>query len=101
MAPPFVHLHVHTDFSLLDGTARCAGLAKAAKDFGMPAVACTDHGNMCCAMEFITAMKAEGVKPIIGCEFYVAPSSRFKQDNNEQHYSGFHLVCLEIGRAHV
>ncbi|MGI6354165.1 MAG: DNA polymerase III subunit alpha [Lentisphaeria bacterium] len=94
MAPPFVHLHVHTDFSLLDGTAKCADLAKAAKEFGMPAVACTDHGNMCAAMEFIKAMKAEGVKPIIGCEFYVAPTSRFKQDNNEQHYSGFHLVCL-------
>ncbi|MDD4098309.1 MAG: DNA polymerase III subunit alpha [Lentisphaeria bacterium] len=94
MPPPFVHLHVHTDFSLLDGTAKCADIAKAAKEFGMPAVACTDHGNMCAAMEFTKAMQAEGIKPILGCEFYVAPTSRLKQDNSEQHYSGFHLVCL-------
>lgn len=73
----FTHLHVHTEFSNLDGAIRVKELAKKAKKLGMSAVAITDHGNMCGAVSFFDAMTAEGIKPIIGCEFYVAPGSRF------------------------
>jgi DNA polymerase-3 subunit alpha len=92
--PEFVHLHVHTDFSSLDGACRIEDLAVQAKEWGMPAVACTDHGNMSAAIEFYEAMSKHGIKPIIGCEFYVAPSSRKTRDSNERHNQGFHLVLL-------
>ncbi len=94
MSIPFVHLHVHTDYSLLDGSETCAGIAAAAAEFGMPAVACTDHGNMSACYEFYNAVRGKGLKPILGCEFYVAPGSRLVQDNTVDHYQGFHLVCL-------
>jgi DNA polymerase-3 subunit alpha len=94
MAAPFVHLHVHTDFSLLDGTASCAGIAALAKEYGMRAVACTDHGIMSGCMEFAKAMKAVGVKPIFGCEFYVAPGDHRVMDNSIPYCKGFHLICL-------
>ena len=70
-APPFVHLHVHTHYSLLDGATRIQALIDRAKQFDMPAVAITDHGNMFGAIElYRTAVKA-GIKPIIGCETYL------------------------------
>ncbi|NLE56564.1 MAG: PHP domain-containing protein, partial [Lentisphaerae bacterium] len=94
MASPFVHLHVHTDFSLLDGTASCKGIAALAKEYGMSAVACTDHGNMSACVEFAKAMKEAGVKPIFGCELYVAPTDYTVTDNSIPHFKGFHLVCL-------
>ncbi|BCX48280.1 DNA polymerase III alpha subunit [Haloferula helveola] len=73
MSDSFVHLHVHTEYSLLDGMNRCKQLAKRAKELGMPAVAMTDHGNLFGAVEFFQACEAEGVKPIFGCEIYLAP----------------------------
>ena len=76
----FVHLHLHTQYSLLDGANRPADLARHVSKLGMPACAITDHGNMFGAVEFYDAMKSEGVKPIIGCEMYVAYGSRFHQE---------------------
>ena len=94
MTDQFVHLHVHTDYSMLDGACRIEGLAELASSWGMPALACTDHGNMCAAVEFYQTMSKHGVKPIIGCEFYVAPSSRLTRDAKEPHVQGYHLVLL-------
>ncbi|MEA1899521.1 MAG: DNA polymerase III subunit alpha [Thermodesulfobacteriota bacterium] len=73
--PPFVHLHVHTQYSLLDGAIRIDALLKRAIDFGMDSVAITDHGTMFGVLEFFEKAGKAGVKPIIGCEFYVAPRS--------------------------
>ena len=94
MSIPFVHLHVHTDFSLLDGTTKCKDIAKTCKEMGMTACAITDHGNMSGTMEFIDVMQKEGLKPIIGCEFYVAPGDCRDKNNQVAHYTGYHLVCL-------
>ncbi|HVE74148.1 MAG TPA: PHP domain-containing protein, partial [Mycobacteriales bacterium] len=77
MSDQFVHLHVHTEYSMLDGAARVSDLFASAAEMGMPALACTDHGNMYGAFDFYKAGKAAGVKPIIGIEAYVAPGSRF------------------------
>src|SRR3954468_14741421 len=73
----FAHLHLHTEYSLLDGASRPEELAKRIAKLGMPACAITDRGNMFGAVEFYNAMKKEKVKPIIGCEMYVAYGSRF------------------------
>ncbi len=78
----FVHLHVHTEFSLLDGACRIKELAKLVKELGQNAVAITDHGVMYGVIDFYRACLAEGVKPIIGCEVYVAPRTRFDRDRN-------------------
>ena len=74
---PFVHLHNHSDFSLLDGASRVNEIVDLAARYNMPAVALTDHGNMFGAIAFYQAAKRKGVKPILGCETYVAPGSRF------------------------
>ena len=74
--PSFVHLHTHTHYSLLDGANRINDLAETAKAYDMPALAMTDHGNMFGAVEFYKTLKGVGVKPIIGCELYVAAGSR-------------------------
>ncbi len=79
MEKNFIHLHVHTEYSLLDGAARINELLDAAKNFGMSALAITDHGNMYGVINFYKAAKARGIKPIIGCEVYVAPGSRFER----------------------
>ncbi|MBC8432122.1 MAG: DNA polymerase III subunit alpha [Desulfobacterales bacterium] len=82
--PDFVHLHVHTEYSLLDGALRIDPLLKRARDFDMEAVAITDHGTMFGILEFYQKAHRAGIKPIIGCEFYVAPrsiSDRTPQDN--------------------
>ena len=76
-ADSFVHLHLHTEYSLLDGAIRTKELMKKAKQFGMPAVAITDHGNLFGAIEFYKAAEKEGIKPIIGCEVYMAPGLDF------------------------
>jgi DNA polymerase III alpha subunit len=73
----FTHLHLHTEYSLLDGACRLSRLAKAAKEKGMTALAITDHGVMYGAVDFYKECKKQGIKPIIGCEVYVAPQSRF------------------------
>jgi DNA polymerase-3 subunit alpha len=94
----FVHLHLHTEYSLLDGASRPEALAKRVAQLGMPACAITDHGNMFGAVEFYNAMKAEGVKPIIGCEMYVAYGSRFDKSSVEDQQADAgannHLIVL-------
>jgi DNA polymerase-3 subunit alpha len=93
----FVHLHVHSEYSLLDGACRVKDIAKTVKALGQNAVAITDHGAMFGAAEFYLACKEEGIKPIIGCEVYVAPETRFdkKRDNAYNHMI---LLCKnEVG----
>ncbi|HEY0372561.1 MAG TPA: DNA polymerase III subunit alpha [Thermoanaerobaculia bacterium] len=94
----FVHLHLHTEYSLLDGASRPEDLAKRVGKLGMPACAITDHGNMFGAVEFYNAMKKEGVKPIIGCEMYVAYGSRFDkagvEDGQADAGANNHLIVL-------
>jgi len=91
----FVHLHLHSQYSLLDGAIRLDDLVKKVKAQNMPAVAVTDHGCMFGAIEFYTKCKAEGVKPIIGAELYVAPGSRTVKDGGSADgVSNFHLVLL-------
>ena len=87
---PFVHLHVHTEYSLLDGAARIKKMVKLAKEYGMPAVAMTDHGNMYGATHFFDACKEQKIKPIFGTEFYVADDLTNK--NGKQKLA--HLVLL-------
>ncbi len=89
----FVHLHVHTAFSLLDGSARVDRLVKRAKALGQPAVAITDHGNMYGVIDFYKAAKAADVQPIIGCEVYVATRTRFDRQAKLDD-SQYHLVLL-------
>lgn len=89
----FVHLHIHSEFSLLDGANRIKDLPVRAKELGMDAIAITDHGSMFGAIDFYKACKANEVKPIIGCEVYVAPRSRHDKDPNiDGKYS--HLILL-------
>ena len=90
----FVHLHVHTEFSLLDGACRIDRIAKKAKALGQTALAVTDHGVMYGAVAFYKACQAEGIRPIIGCEVYVAPRSRFqKEHGTDSGYSHLILLC--------
>lgn len=86
----FVHLHVHTEYSLLDGAIRCSQLAARCAEWGMPAVAMTDHGVMYGAVEFYQQCKAAGVKPIIGCEMYVSPDGI---DSRQKKYNHFILLA--------
>ncbi len=94
MSSEFVHLHVHTDYSLLDGACSLSGLADLASEYGMPAVAMTDHGAMGGAIEFYKTMNKSRVKPIIGCETYVSPTTRFDRDQFRDDIKGYHLVLL-------
>ncbi len=89
----FVHLHVHSEYSLLDGANRIKDLPVRAKELGMKSIAITDHGVMYGVIDFYKACKKEGIKPIIGCEVYVAPRSRFdKEPNIDNKYN--HLILL-------
>ena len=89
----FTHLHLHTQFSLLDGACRLGNLVSRAKELGMTSLAITDHGNMYGAVDFYDECKKQGVKPIIGCEVYVAPRTRFDRDKVlDKEYN--HLVLL-------
>lgn len=89
----FVHLHVHSEFSLLDGASRVKDLPVRAKELGMDAIAITDHGVMFGAIDFYKACRANDVKPIIGCEVYVAPRTRFdKEAGIDNKYN--HLILL-------
>ena len=90
----FVHLHVHTEFSLLDGACRIEGLVRRAKELGQTAVAITDHGVMYGAVAFYKACCTEGIKPIIGCEVYVAPRTRFDKEHGiDSEYTHLILLC--------
>src|SRR3989338_1364607 len=90
----FVHLHVHTQYSLLDGACLLEKLIEKARDLRMPACAITDHGNIFGAIEFYDLAVKNGVKPIIGCEVYVAPTSRFEKSSHGIQEASFHLILL-------
>jgi DNA polymerase-3 subunit alpha len=92
-APPFVHLHVHTQYSLLDGAIRIDPLLQKASEFNMPALAITDHGTMFGALEFHEKARKQGLRPIIGCEMYIAPR-RLHDKTAEDHKGVTHLVLL-------
>ncbi len=94
MSDSFVHLHLHTEYSTLDGAVRIPALMKKAKEFGMPAVALTDHGVMYGAVEFYNEAKKTGIKPIIGCEVYMAPGSLFEKKAASQRDASFHFTLL-------
>src|SRR3954452_14013046 len=89
----FVHLHLHTEYSLLDGAIRMKYLMQKAAEFKMPAVAITDHGNLFGAIEFYQEAKRAGIKPIIGCEAYIAPRSH-KDRSTTPGASAFHFTLL-------
>ncbi len=88
----FSHLHVHTEYSLLDGMCRIPHLVERARELGMDSLAITDHGVMYGAIEFYLAAREAGIKPIIGCEVYVAPNSRFSRNASDK--NNYHLVLL-------
>ena len=92
--PDFVHLHNHSDYSLLDGAASIASLIKKAQSLGMKHLALTDHGNMFGAVKFYNACKEAGINPIIGSEFYVAPGSRHIKSGTEKGNRYYHLLLL-------
>ncbi|RKJ05250.1 DNA polymerase III subunit alpha [bacterium D16-54] len=90
----FTHLHVHTEYSLLDGSCKIHELVQCAKDLGMDSMAVTDHGVMYGVIDFYRAAKEVGIKPIIGCEVYVAPGSRFDRESGSGEDRYYHLVLL-------
>lgn len=91
--PDFTHLHVHTQYSILDGASPIGPLLQKAADDGMKALAITDHGNMYGVLEFTDTAKKLGIKPIIGCEMYVADGSRWEKKGREDR-SGYHMIVL-------
>lgn len=91
---PFTHLHVHSQYSILDGAASVRGLVAKAKGDGMTALALTDHGNMFGIKEFYDTCRKEGIKPILGCETYVSIRSRFEKSDAKLDRSGEHLILL-------
>jgi len=97
--PPFVHLHCHSHYSLLDGAGSIDRLIERAKALRMNALALTDHGNLYGALEFYQKAKAAGIKPIIGYEAYVAPGSRFHRDAASMKEANFHLTLLARDRT--
>ena len=102
-ATPFVHLHLHSQYSLLDGAIKLDPLFQRARALGMEAVALTDHGNLFGAVEFYEGARAHGIKPILGCETYVASGSRFERERRERDESGFdaihHLLLLAMNET--
>lgn len=91
---PFVHLHSHTEFSLLDGISRLPDMVRRAKELEQPALAITDHGNMYAAIYFYKECMSQGVKPIIGCEVYVTEGSRFDKPEGRSRERLKHLILL-------
>ncbi len=89
----FVHLHTHSEFSLLDGMSRIEDLVRRTKELGMRSIALTDHGNMYATVDFFTKAKDHGIKPILGCELYMAPRTRFDKETREDR-SPHHLTVL-------
>jgi len=100
VATPFVHCHLHSQYSLLDGAIKIDPLFARARELDMPAVSLTDHGNLFGVIEFYEAARRAEVKPIIGCEVYVASGSRFEKEKRERDDSGFdainHLILLAM-----
>ncbi len=101
----FAHLHVHSEYSLLDGAARLEKLVAKAKELKFPAIALTDHGNLFGSVDFYTSCAKAGVKPILGCELYVAPGSRFERSGQDGSYEGAShctvLVRNRVGHANL
>lgn len=95
MSAGFTHLHVHTQYSLLDGAIRLPDMLAKCKEYGMDSVAITDHGAMYGALEFFLKAKAKGIKPIVGCEFYIAPEHRTKKDPTAP-TKAYHIVLLAM-----
>jgi len=93
----FTHVHVHTEYSLLDGMSRIPQLIDRAKELGMDSLAITDHGIMYGAIQFYLAAREAGIKPIIGCEIYIAPNSHFSRDARDK--QNFHLILLAKNQA--
>jgi DNA polymerase-3 subunit alpha len=98
-ARPFVHLHCHSHFSLLDGASSISKLVTRAKQHGMNGLALTDHGNLSGALEFYKKAKDGGINPIIGYEAYIAPGSRFERDASSSKESAYHLTLLAQNRT--
>jgi len=96
---PFVHLHCHSHYSLLDGASPIGGLVERAKQHGMNALALTDHGNLYGALEFYKKAKGAGIKPILGYEAYIAPGSRFQRDGGSLKENAYHLTLLAANRT--
>ncbi|MBQ7207889.1 MAG: DNA polymerase III subunit alpha [Lentisphaeria bacterium] len=94
MASDFVHLHLHTHYSMLDGACTASGLVELAKEMDMPAIAITDHGYVGGAEEFHRVLTEAGLNPIVGCEAYVSPTTRFDRTPTVPHIKGHHLVLL-------
>ncbi|HSB68760.1 MAG TPA: DNA polymerase III subunit alpha [Candidatus Methylomirabilis sp.] len=90
----FVHLHLHTQYSLLDGACQLDRLIAKAKEYRMPALAMTDHGNMFGAIDFYNLAAKEGIKPIVGCELYMAPGSRYERTPQDGQYEGANHITL-------
>lgn len=107
----FVHLHLHTSYSMLDGACRVDDVVQAIRDFGMPAAAITDHGVMYGVIDFYQKCRAAGIKPIIGCEMYLTPGSRFDRKGGQgRNYhlgllardeTGYHNLCRLTTAAHL
>ncbi len=99
MPSEFVHLHLHTQYSLLDGANQLNPLFQQVKEYGMPAVAMTDHGNLFGAIDFYQKAQHHGVKPIIGCEAYMAPGSRTQKSGHLAHHEYYHLILLATNQV--
>src|SRR5512136_2150350 len=93
-ATSFIHLHNHSEYSILDGAVRIKDLVAAADELGMPAVALTDHGNIFGAVQFFKEAAKKNIKPILGCELYVAPGSRFERQADSRDQVHHHLLTL-------
>ena len=89
----FTHLHVHTEYSLLDGASRIPKVVARAKELGMDSLAITDHGVMFGVIDFYKECRKQGIRPIIGCEVYTAARTRFDKDSDRDKYHG-HLILL-------
>lgn len=95
----FTHLHVHTEYSLLDGSSKIKELTARAKELGMDSMAITDHGVMYGVIDFYRAAREAGIKPILGCEVYVAPGSRFDRESGAGDDRYYHLILLAENNA--
>ena len=90
----FTHLHVHSEFSLLDGSCKIKELVAKAKELGFDSLALTDHGVMYGIIDFYKAAKEVGIKPILGCEVYLAPGSRLDKETGKNSERYYHLILL-------